>query len=213
MCGENSSAAARIASVGGSSPRVRGKPPHRRRSRHTIRLIPACAGKTNILVILLADPTAHPRVCGENGLTQAPLADGAGSSPRVRGKLGEYGDLMHSAGLIPACAGKTCQWCFIMWDAWAHPRVCGENCHSGDRAYMNAGSSPRVRGKRPLGRSRISRDGLIPACAGKTFDKPRKARLNWAHPRVCGENSQSSRRGNQGGGSSPRVRGKPRPSR
>ena len=50
--------------------------------------------------------------------------------------------------------------------------------------------------------------GLIPACAGKTHYKRATDGSIRAHPRVCGENSKSSRRFVPWSGSSPRVRGK-----
>ena len=208
MCGENSSAAARIASVGGSSPRVRGKPPHRRRSRHTIRLIPACAGKTNILVILLADPTAHPRVCGENKYSGNTSGRPHGSSPRVRGKRPHSGTTSGRRGLIPACAGKTRRVWGLDAQRGAHPRVCGENLSMVFYYVGCVGSSPRVRGKLSFRGSRIYERGLIPACAGKTTswalaDFPRRA-----HPRVCGENFRQATESALKLGSSPRVRGK-----
>ena len=71
------------------------------------------------------------------------------------------------------------------------------------------GSSPRVRGKPPeLAPWNISRR-LIPACAGKTLRDGGASRRRRAHPRVCGENDGGIWGAITGGGSSPRVRGKP----
>ena len=54
--------------------------------------------------------------------------------------------------------------------------------------FDQAGSSPRVRGKRALeSRSRLG-GRLIPACAGKTSSATRATPPRPAHPRVCGEN-------------------------
>ena len=77
----------------------------------------------------------------------------------------------HNARLIPACAGKTSIMSSSPSGTRAHPRVCGENfiCFAAD--VWAKGSSPRVRGKRdalPLG---AVREGLIPACAGKTGER------------------------------------------
>ena len=53
---------------------------------------------------------------------------------------------------------------------------------------VDAGSSPRVRGKL-VGRMAVeARGGLIPACAGKTVRPALDAAYSEAHPRVCGEN-------------------------
>ena len=110
-------------------------------------LIPACAGKTPNRPTRPRRDKAHPRVCGENGLTQAPLADGVGSSPRVRGKRTHVVRLEEFAGLIPACAGKTAGIPYSTWLSEPHPRVCGENIDALTKGMMEKGSSPRVRGK------------------------------------------------------------------
>ena len=71
------------------------------------------------------------------------------------------------------------------------------------------GSSPRVQGKRQSPRSTVTRPRLIPACAGKTAPRQSPSPMNWAHPRVCGENLSQPIGLSKGAGSSPRVRGKP----
>ena len=111
----------------GSSPRVRGKHPNRRSAVGSVRLIPACAGKTLNCFVSANTATAHPRVCGENRALGRGPWDAAGSSPRVRGKPTPMKINKPLFGLIPACAGKT-----DLGSAWlnvvpAHPRVCGEN--------------------------------------------------------------------------------------
>ena len=134
-----------------------------------------------------------------------------GSSPRVRGKQPTAGDEEGKRGLIPACAGKT----FLSWAprsvARAHPRVCGENPIAIGWRRVVAGSSPRVRGKRPKTRPSRATNRLIPACAGKTPETYRQTRPHTAHPRVCGENASWKSKHAPNLGSSPRVRGKQRP--
>ena len=71
-----------------------------------------------------------------------------------------------------------------------------------------AGSSPRVRGKRPHPMTGGRSTRLIPACAGKTFTRRICAAEIAAHPRVCGENQLGAAASCVGRGSSPRVRGK-----
>ena len=127
VCGENERTVNERACFVGSSPRVRGKPARRLTLPRTLRLIPACAGKTCGGVVALWFVWAHPRVCGENddevGL---PVCEG-GSSPRVRGKQVHAGLLKPRGGLIPACAGKTERGWKPFPHGRAHPRVCGEN--------------------------------------------------------------------------------------
>ena len=86
-CGENIAVGDVFGQSGGSSPRMRGKRLSAPTPVHESGLIPAHAGKTANVHDRPQGNRAHPRACGENGLTQAPLADGMGSSPRMRGKL------------------------------------------------------------------------------------------------------------------------------
>ena len=193
----------------GSSPRVRGKPRRAGGGFPPVRLIPACAGKTSCLSNWLISNATHPRVCGENFCgCSAPDADW-GSSPRVRGKLRGSGCGRPRPGLIPACAGKTPRRPLRPRRSRAHPRVCGENAPSLDALTVNAGSSPRVRGKHPGLQSSDPVRRLIPARAGKTARASRSPPSPVAHPRVCGENAQARGGVTMLDGSSPRVRGKP----
>ena len=91
----------------------------------------------------------------------------------------------------------------------AHPRVCGENTSRARRERRRNGSSPRVRGKLTHCEPPKPVCWLIPACAGKTRDSEFGWVWNWAHPRVCGENLETSESADETTGSSPRVRGKP----
>ena len=132
----------------------------------------------------------------------------SGSSPRGRGKPAS--DRGHGTpdGLIPAWAGKTTGRPTGQIRPPAHPRVGGENSRIGMRPAFQRGSSPRGRGKPTCLPPNYSPAGLIPAWAGKT-----RSRLCWtpssrAHPRVGGENSQSSSEIRRRVGSSPRGRGK-----
>ena len=128
-------------------------------------------------------------MCGENLGGRLAWFYCAGSSPRVRGKL---------ISLSTLCAAPV-----------AHPRVCGENDIDYSTAPEITGSSPRVRGKRTRRRSLPGRNGLIPACAGKTPSILRSMGQRGAHPRVCGENLVTAVVKISRVGSSPRVRGKP----
>ena len=173
-------------------------------------LIPACAGKTRALAFKHRRKPAHPRVCGENAPSWNQTTDRPGSSPRVRGKRLSPAIRDLAPRLIPACAGKTGRW--FVWSFWgpAHPRVCGENVRPRRWPRIRVGSSPRVRGKPRRARARLVRSGLIPACAGKTASRARRALDSPAHPRVCGENLETSESADETTGSSPRMRGKHR---
>ena len=107
MCGENELALETCTLGVGSSPRVRGKLTESRAALDTVRLIPACAGKTSIEQLEAIHAPAHPRVCGENRGEFSAVVTAVGSSPRVRGKPAIERRLCMRRGLIPACAGKT----------------------------------------------------------------------------------------------------------
>ena len=85
-CGENPQLDQLPEGFEGSSPRMRGKPHSRSGLSRPSRLIPAHAGKTTRLDLEPTTARAHPRACGENMEALRPLAEGAGSSPRMRGK-------------------------------------------------------------------------------------------------------------------------------
>ena len=151
-------------------------------------------------------------MCGENNTTDAIYSQGAGSSPRVRGKQHPQDPQQPHRRLIPACAGKTLAAASNVTARAAHPRVCGENHVRGRVGREEHGSSPRVRGKLMVRYGWSDPDRFIPACAGKTDTSEYFTACSGVHPRVCGENVSALSTGDPGDGSSPRVRGKPRPS-
>ena len=193
----------------GSSPRVRGKHANWDMVTSKVGLIPARAGKTHRIHQTAICGAAHPRACGENNPTDAIYSQGAGSSPRVRGKLRKCDPIPIRFGLIPARAGKTRTCRRAGRGAWAHPRACGENRNGPGEAHPGGGSSPRVRGKRTSSNVLIPCSRLIPARAGKTLAHRRRLTRTTAHPRACGENSGRFFHRHPLTGSSPRVRGKP----
>ena len=187
---------------------MRGKPGCIDQPSRSLRLIPACAGKTSEQMPKQRCDGAHPRVCGENNSRKMAPNPSGGSSPRVRGKHGLKRHVLKRHGLIPACAGKTACHLVCQLHVRAHPRVCGENFEWENYWRDQRGSSPRVRGKPGRSAPAYLRAGLIPACAGKTRRLRHRARGFGAHPRVCGENRRVVDCGELREGSSPRVRGK-----
>ena len=206
--GENSSHSSRSSAPPGSSPRGRGKRPSTKKDPRPYGLIPARAGKTHGLVTKASSKPAHPRAGGENeSLVGAGV--GGGSSPRGRGKP----EVGLSDGvpvrLIPARAGKTERAPTSARPRPAHPRAGGENSRMITGRGMQAGSSPRGRGKRQIDTPASRRRGLIPARAGKTCRCRHPHRAAPAHPRAGGENPGAWWLPVVAGGSSPRGRGKP----
>ena len=136
------------------------------------------------------------------------MADGVGSSPRMRGKLRVHNSYNSHERLIPAHAGKTEPCSRPSRHLRAHPRACGENLFAFANKPFVTGSSPRMRGKRSLQIWRDMFKGLIPAHAGKTYGQRRIRDSLPAHPRACGENLARLWLAHSEAGSSPRMRGK-----
>ena len=194
----------------GSPPRMRGKRCVRCFSIVSYRITPADAGKTILQHTRQQAEQDHPRGCGENMLLFMSLSPLVGSPPRMRGKLTYPRYSVKSSRITPAYAGKTCQILQRGGLRTDHPRVCGENLWIPRKAAGQAGSPPRMRGKRcrPL-RPRIYRR-ITPAYAGKTLAKGNTYQPLQDHPRVCGENVEDGKWGKKSQGSPPRMRGKPR---
>ena len=126
----------------------------------------------------------------------------------MRGKLPGWKPSNDSSRNIPAYAGKTI-WCTeIRTLRTEHPRVCGENLMLMPSLFLVIGTSPRMRGKLIVFLVDRPRDRNIPAYAGKTSTANRVVILDKEHPRVCGENSLGQCAVDDGGGTSPRMRGK-----
>ena len=191
----------------GSSPPVRGAHGDRDTRKHHGGLIPARAGST---MSCSAPPIrfgAHPRPCGEHSLRARRMLSGWGSSPPVRGALASTLGLSISSGLIPARAGSTAMTIVFKLSQRAHPRPCGEHERMNPKIAAQLGSSPPVRGARVGCAGWCGRWGLIPARAGSTSSNNSPYTLPWAHPRPCGEHTNTWRVSWLGTGSSPPVRG------
>ena len=71
----------------------------------------------------------------------------------------------------------------------------------------STGSSPRLRGARPVGALLVLEGGIIPALAGSTADRPRQGAHLRDHPRACGEHRCAGRADRQGLGIIPALAG------
>ena len=97
---------------------------------------------------------------------------GTGSSPLTRGKPPRTIRLYTCHRLIPAHAGKTQRPPRGPGNIPAHPRSRGENHGLGIVPVIPSGSSPLTRGKLGKSEPRDPLSRLIPAHAGKTFERP-----------------------------------------
>ena len=206
VCGEHRSGVAYALDELGSSPRMRGT-----RCYGVVRslspgIIPAYAGNTSTRPLSPSCRRDHPRVCGEHIGRERFRAIGAGSSPRMRGTLRVICPPFCVCGIIPAYAGNTERYWPPMTCGGDHPRVCGEHLIWSATHSLVLGSSPRMRGTRPVRRPRFRSRGIIPAYAGNT-SLHRSDTNTRDHPRVCGEHVSCARAAASTAGSSPRMRG------
>ena len=173
-----------------------------------VRIIPARAGQTSTRGVPSTSTSDHPRACGANSESETEVLRQNGSSPRVRGKLVAPCRSDRLRRIIPARAGQT--WFRLSCGSRApdHPRACGANYMLRYGYFVQRGSSPRVRGKRPSGSSTGTRLRIIPARAGQTRRSPSSHTRVPDHPRTCGANTHTFFLERQTHGSSPRVRGK-----
>ena len=137
---------------GGSSPRVRGKLVHAEKQIIVTRIIPARAGQTPRTARTPYPTSDHPRACGANDNELTVKNGNNGSSPRVRGKPDSFVVSQIHKRIIPARAGQTVASATPHDLTSDHPRACGANSAVFLILSMEAGSSPRVRGKRGLRR-------------------------------------------------------------
>ena len=153
-CGENRPRLPTVPKVGGSPPRMRGKPFLSPDKRRLNRITPADAGKTQFLMLAPRRDQDHPRGCGENTATRPTR--------------------LTSLWITPADAGKTRRCCAHRPKSQDHPRGCGENILYMAHVRVQRGSPPRMRGKRFSSSVRVSRycaadsTRITPADAGKT---------------------------------------------
>ena len=188
-CGADAGEQSNDTRAAGSSPRVRGRLIGGQPRPTSDGLIPAGAGQTLPLCGRARRSRAHPRGCGADFWTAIWICG--------------------FMGLIPAGAGQTAEGYRSPRAHRAHPRGCGADSGRGRLRPRNGGSSPRVRGRRVLGGNYAGGVGLIPAGAGQTWEHRGVDSPDRAHPRGCGADGTAVFLRENGGGSSPRVRGRP----
>ena len=191
----------------GSSPRMRGARLEWIEQKNIFRIIPADAGSTHEFFCCGVWREDHPRGCGEHQCCYVSCMTILGSSPRMRGALcrRSYGILPHR--IIPADAGSTIANVLKKNDIRDHPRGCGEHCICRRAESALMGSSPRMRGARPIASLMRANQRIIPADAGSTTYYDRRRATNEDHPRGCGEHRSRAPVCSAIRGSSPRMRG------
>ena len=190
-CGEHRVKVSMTWSIWGSSPHMRGALAEQDEALAQLGIIPAHAGSTGWVTVWKEGVRDHPRTCGEHvGVTTGEWGV-SGSSPHMRGaQLVRAGHRLWQ-GIIPAHAGSTC--CCRWWSArsWDHPRTCGEHL--------------------PVRHPHLPGAGIIPAHAGSTQVDGCCVVDHRDHPRTCGEHFMAACATVAASGSSPHMRGAPRP--
>ena len=130
--------------------------------------IPAYAGRTQLLTLLLALRGKHPRIRGENDCAGLKRRMEPETSPHTRGEQLLNLKSLAEIGNIPAYAGRTTALFTMSTSSWKHPRIRGEN-------------SSRETILRELHRN-------IPAYAGRTQLFANSFVAIQKHPRIRGEN-------------------------
>ena len=152
-----------------------------------LRFIPAHAGNTGNVPPARIKFTVHPRACGEHVLRRVFKLGKAGSSPRMRGTPRKPLPVAVQIRFIPAHAGNTDRRIGSWRKCAVHPRACGEHIGEYVATAESYGSSPRMRGT--LIGEALANIGkrFIPAHAGNTFTRSKRATAISVHPRACGE--------------------------
>ena len=192
----------------GSPPHARGRRPHVNPSRVVPGITPACAGKTASLGKRIAHRSDHPRMRGEDHPLWIKAIMCTGSPPHARGRLQEIRPDSKWFRITPACAGKTFGLGGGLVPPWDHPRMRGEDATYRQKMSLLAGSPPHARGRRSQSRKGSRASGITPACAGKTTPAATTSPKPRDHPRMRGEDSESSQSSPIPAGSPPHARGR-----
>ena len=192
VCGEHNPWNNGTGRTMGSSPRMRGTPSLIASRLSILGLIPTYAGNTPSARRLSAMSRAHPHVCGEHLRSFARTFSPSGSSPRMRGTHDGFSQDVPQPWLIPTYAGNTLSRLIFSFSDRAHPHVCGEHFCKVVPGDFTLGSSPRMRGTRPVGEPGPKGPGLIPTYAGNTVLLSYQHIQVGAHPHVCGEHAPVS---------------------
>ena len=125
-CGEQPSYICTSFPAAGSSPLVRGTVDPILANAVPTRFIPARAGNSRKVVCICRYFPVHPRSCGEQTAAKNAFSQLNGSSPLVRGTVGESIAYRPNQRFIPARAGNSSWYDDNGHSGSVHPRSCGE---------------------------------------------------------------------------------------
>ena len=192
---------------GGSSPHTRGAPAGRDHRRPAERIIPAYAGSTFHKILPALPKADHPRIRGEHQEGLVGVLGNAGSSPHTRGARLRDLRIDGPGRIIPAYAGSTRVSRSCHSRKRDHPRIRGEHFYERLFRVSRGGSSPHTRGAQSGATGSRLDERIIPAYAGSTRAKRKKASVSTDHPRIRGEHRPVDCVTQPFSGSSPHTRG------
>ena len=211
MRGEDAAANATTSIVAGSPPHARGRRFPCIRVDEIFGITPACAGKTSIPPGENRTVTDHPRMRGEDVVSEVVDFREEGSPPHARGRPTPNADFRVGGGITPACAGKTRRGRACQRPVGDHPRMRGEDANGNCIWQIVPGSPPHARGRRRPCERRRRRGRITPACAGKTVMVHTSEGLLPDHPRMRGEDGGCQCHVPNPPGSPPHARGRLHP--
>ena len=125
VCGADSGPASPRASISGSPPRVRSRPPSVYVLRLRFGITSACAEQTSYYSLAIVFDGDHLRVCGADPLHHSVNSGYMGSPPRVRSRPPRYPQAPYPRRITSACAEQTLPAHAAPETVWDHLRVCG----------------------------------------------------------------------------------------
>ena len=170
MCGEQQIHLLFRLGCQGSPPRVRGTVISIIQRGPPRRITPACAGNSMSENMEADRAQDHPRVCGEQPVSNETGNPAWGSPPRVRGTEQPQPVGAGNQRITPACAGNRLILPPAAIEVRDHPRVCGEQPRIFFRLALQEGSPPRVRGTVTAIVAIEKALRITPACAGNSPD-------------------------------------------
>ena len=135
-----------------------------------IRITPACAGNTVLILKIRCVHQDHPRLRGEYPRRCPCLTKLSGSPPLARGILTDRARGRMENRITPACAGNTELKRESLNEGEDHPRLRGEYCVHQVRESRSPGSPPLARGIHHDRKTDRLDNRITPACAGNTHN-------------------------------------------
>mgnify|MGYP007031652065 FL=1 len=182
------------ATIGPSRNRAVGSPPHARGGGQTVRvrpmtlrITPACAGRSCSARRYSGAASDHPRMRGEEGSRASVIVPKRGSPPHARGGVVRRSDLLPRERITPACAGKSRLSRGPRIRPTDHPRMRGEERIAVSIWSDDDGSPPHARGRADPDSLRQKEGRITPACAGKRPTASGSTATCADHPRMRGE--------------------------